>query len=189
MEYESEETVMVRKTMKINLLDGGKSLQQASRQIEQYKNDLSRKCEEICRRLSEIGVQVANTVLREGKLEDYQPSTKVSYEIDTSGNIVRAKIIISGPYILFLEFGSGIRYSGTKNPKVAELGYGPGTYPSNAPQQNPPYDNWESPTGWYYYGDDGKVHHTFGVQAKMPVYRASVEIMKSVNEVAKEIFG
>ena len=98
MEYESEETVMVRKTMKINLLDGGKSLQQAIRQIEQYKNDLSRKCEEICRRLSEIGVQVANTVLREGKLEDYQPSTKVSYEIDTSGNIVRAKIIISGPW-------------------------------------------------------------------------------------------
>lgn len=35
---------MARKTIKINLFDGGKSLQQAIRQIEQYKNDLSRKC-------------------------------------------------------------------------------------------------------------------------------------------------
>ena len=179
---------MVRKTIKINLFDGGKSLQQAIKQIEEYKNDLPRKCEEICQRLSEIGVQVANTALREGKSEDYQPSTKVSYEIDTSGNIARAKIIASGPYILFLEFGSGITYNRTKNPKAEDLGYGPGTYPSNVPQQNPPYDNWESPTGWYYYGDDGKIHHTYGVRAKMPMYHASAEIMKSIDKVVKEVF-
>lgn len=179
---------MAKRTIKIDLFDS-KSLQKAIDEINRYKNDLPRKCELLCQRLAELGVQVSNTALREGKSEDYQPSTKVSYEIDASGNIVRAKIVASGPYILFLEFGSGIRYSGTKNPKAAEMGYGPGTYPSNAPQQNPPYDNWESPTGWYYYGDDGQVHHTYGVRAKMPMYRASEEIMKSVNKVAKGVFG
>lgn len=179
---------MAKRTININLFDS-KSIQQAIKQIEQYRDDLPRKCQEICRRLSEEGVRVANSALSEGKDEGYQPSTKVSYEIDASGNVIRARIIASGPHILFLEFGSGIRYSGTKNPKASEMGYGPGTYPSNAPQQNPPYDNWESPTGWYYYGDDGRVHHTYGVQARMPMYRASVEIMKSVNKVAKEVFG
>lgn len=179
---------MARKTIKIDLFDG-KSLQQAIKQIEAYRDDLPRKCQEICQRLTEEGVKVANSALSEGKEEGYTPSTKVSYEIDANGKVIQAKIIASGPYILFLEFGSGIRYSDTKNPKAAEMGYGPGTYPSNAPQQNPPYDNWESPTGWYYYGDDGKVHHTYGVRAKMPMYRASVEIMKNVNKVVKEVFG
>lgn len=179
---------MAKRTININLFDS-KSIQNAIKQIEQYRDDLPRKCQEICRRLAEEGVRVANSALSEGKEEGYTPSTKVSYEIDANGKVIRAKIIASGPYILFLEFGSGIRYSGTKNPKALEMGYGPGTYPSNAPQQNPPYDNWESPTGWYYYGDDGKVHHTYGVRAKMPMYRASVEIMKNVNKVVKEVFG
>lgn len=179
----------MKKTLEINLFDGGKSLREAIKQIEDYRNDLPRKCQEICRRLAEEGVKVANSALSEGKEEGYTPSTKVSYEIDANGKVIRAKIIASGPYILFLEFGSGIRYSDTKNPKAAEMGYGPGTYPSNAPQQNPPYDNWESPTGWYYYGDDGKVHHTYGVRAKMPMYRASVEIIKNVDKVVREVFG
>ena len=179
---------MAKKTISVNLFDND-SIQNAIRTIEQYRDDLPQKCQEMCRRLSEEGVRVANSALTSGRSEGYQPSTRVSYEIDTRGNVVRAKIIASGPYILFLEFGSGIRYNSERNPKASEMGYGPGTYPSNAPQQNPPYDNWESPTGWYYYGEDGQIHHTYGVQAKMPMYRASVEVMKSVNRIAKEVFG
>ena len=179
---------MARKTIKVDIFNP-KSIQECIKQIEAYRDDLPRKCQEICRRLAEEGVQVAKASQSEGKSEDYQPSTKVSYEIDTNGNLVSAKIKAEGPYILFIEFGSGIRYSDTKNPKAAELGYGPGTYPSNAPQQNPPYDNWESPTGWYYYGEDGKLHHTFGVRAKMPMYNASESIRKKVEAVAKEVFG
>lgn len=179
---------MAKKTISVNLFDND-SIQNAIQTIEQYRDDLPQKCQEMCRRLSEEGVRVANSALTYGRSEDYQPSTRVGYEIDTNGNIARAKIIASGPYILFLEFGSGIRYNSERNPKASEMGYGPGTYPSNAPQQNPPYDNWESPTGWYYYGQDGQIHHTYGVQAKMPMYRASVEVMKSVNRIAKEVFG
>ena len=179
---------MAKRTININLFDS-KSIQNAIKTVEQCRDNLPEKCREICRRLAEEGVRVANSVLSEGRSEDYQPSTRVNYEIDASGNMVRAKIIASGPYILFLEFGSGIRYNSEKNPKASEMGYGPGTYPSGVPQQNPPYDNWESPTGWYYYGDDGEVHHTYGVRAKMPMYHASVEVMKSVNRIAKEVFG
>lgn len=179
---------MASKTIKMNLFDPD-SVSKAIKRIEKYRNNLTKKCEQFCKQLAEEGVQVAKASLSEGKSEDYQPSTKVSYEIDTNGNLVSAKIKAEGPYILFIEFGSGIRYSDTKNPKAAELGYGPGTYPSNAPQQNPPYDNWESPTGWYYYGEDGKLHHTFGVRAKMPMYNASESIRKKVEAVAKEVFG
>lgn len=178
---------MARKTVKIDLFDS-KSIQNAIKTIEQYRDDLPRKCQEVCRRLAEEGVKVASSALSEGKAEGYAPSTKVGYEIDVNGKVIRAKIIASGPYILFLEFGSGIRYSDTKNPKAAEMGYGPGTYPSNAPQQNPPYDNWESPTGWYYFGSDGQIHHTYGVRAKMPMYRASVEIIQKMDSIIKEVF-
>ena len=41
---------MARKTIKIDLFDG-KSLEQAIKQIEAYRDDLPKKCQEICRRL------------------------------------------------------------------------------------------------------------------------------------------
>lgn len=84
---------MARKTIKIDLFDG-KSLQRAIKQIEAYRDDLPRKCQEICRILAEEGVRVANSALSEGKEEGYTPSTKVSYEIDANGKVMRAKRIL-----------------------------------------------------------------------------------------------
>lgn len=179
---------MVRKTIKINLFDGGKSLQQAIRQIEQYKNDLPRKCEEICRRLSETGQQTALVAINEvpqGK------AVTLRMDINPSKTGCKAMLIATGKTItdadgrsfnllLAIEFGAGIRYNPKANPKASEFGMGVGTFPD----QTHAFDS----NGWYYLGDDGEWHHSYGVKATMPMYKAGVEIRKNVNKVVREVF-
>ena len=80
-----------------------------------------------------------------------------------------------------IEFGSGVRYNSIPNPKAGELGFGVGSYPGQT--------HAADPNGWYYFGDDGKWHHSYGIKATMPMYNASLEMIKSVSEVAREVFG
>ena len=53
---------MARKTIKVDIFNP-KSIQNCIKQIESYRDDLPRKCQEICRRLSEEGVRVADAAI------------------------------------------------------------------------------------------------------------------------------
>lgn len=48
---------MAKRTIKIDLFDS-KSLQSAIKQIQQYRDDLPRKCELFVRRLAEVGIPI-----------------------------------------------------------------------------------------------------------------------------------
>lgn len=179
---------MARKTIKISLFDGGKSLQQAIRQIEQHKNDLPKQCEEICRRLSEMGKQAALVAINEipqGK------AVTLRMDMDSSKTGCKAMLITTGKTVtdadgrsfnllLAIEFGAGIRYNPKSNPKANEFEMGVGTFPD----QTHAFDS----NGWYYLGDDGEWHHSYGVKATMPMYRAGAEIKKNIDKVVREVF-
>lgn len=180
---------MARKTIKINLFDGGKSLQQAIRQIEQYRDDLPRKCEEICRRLSEIGQQTALVAINEvpqGKAvilrTDISPSqTGCKAMLIATGKTITDAEGRSFNLLLAIEFGAGIRYNPKANPKSSEFGMGAGTFPD----QTHAFDS----NGWYYLGDDGEWHHSYGVKATMPMYKASVEMKQKIDSIVRDVFG
>jgi hypothetical protein len=92
-------------------------------------------------------------------------------------------LTVSSESILFWEFGSGIRFnSGTKHPKADEFGMGPGTYPGQTHVPDPGY--------WYYYpkGSDNAVRSE-GTQATMPMYKASMEMISKIHQIAKEVFS
>lgn len=179
---------MAKRTININLFDS-KSIQNAIKQIEQYRDDLPRKCQEICRRLSEEGVRVADVAINSVPIgrtitltTDINPlkigcqaiMKMIGRETQTEdGRIFRTHLAI--------EFGAGIRYNPTANPKAQEFGMGVGTFPG----QSHAFD----PNGWNYLGDDGEWHHSYGVQASMPMYKASVEMRQKIDSIVKEVFG
>ena len=179
---------MAKQTIKINLFDS-KSLQSAIKQIQQYRDDLPRKCELLCQRLAESGVQVAKTAIAEspqGKTitltTDIRPEKAGCKAIlMATGNTVTSSDGRSFNLLLAVEFGAGIKYNATANPKASEFGMGVGTFPD----QTHAFD----PNGWYYLGDDGEWHHSYGVKATMPMYQAGVEIRRQILAVAKEVFG
>lgn len=179
---------MAKRTIKIDLFDR-KSLQSAIKQIQQYRDDLPRKCELLCQRLAESGVQVAETAIAEspqGKTitltTDIRPEKAGCKAIlMATGKTVTSSDGRSFNLLLAVEFGAGIKYNATENPKASEFGMGVGTFPDQK--------NAFNPNGWYYLGDDGEWHHSYGVRATMPMYKSSMEIQRNIKEIAKEVFG
>lgn len=178
---------MARKTIKVDLLDG-KSLQKAIKQIEAYRDDLPRKCREICRRLSEEGVRVADAAINSvpiGKTitltTDINPSKMGCQAImKMTGRETRTEDGRIFYTALAIEFSAGVRYANTASPKAKDFGMGTGTFP-NAKH------SWQM-EGWYYLGDDGEWHHSYGVQASHPLYSASVAMRQKLENVVNDVF-
>ena len=105
------------------------SFRELAEKVRKYRLSLPEKCEEFARRLSEIGLQKANMILSE-HVETGQTIGSLRIENNSDGKISRMTVVVSSNAILFLEFGAGVKYSKTENPKADELGYGPGTYPT-----------------------------------------------------------
>ena len=178
---------MARKTINIDLFDG-KSLQQAIKQIEAYRDDLPRKCQEICRRLAEEGVRVADAAINSvpiGKTitltTDINPSKMGCQAImKMTGRETRTEDGRTFYTALAIEFSAGVRYANTASPKAKDFGMGTGTFP-NAKH------SWQM-EGWYYLGDDGNWHHSYGVQASRPLYSASVAMRQKLENVVNDVF-
>ena len=178
---------MAKRTININLFDS-KSIQNAIKQIEQYRDDLPRKCREICRRLCEIGQQTALVAINESP---QGKAVTLRMDIDPSKAGCKAMLIGTGKTVtddkgrtfnvLFgIEFGSGIKYNATANPLASEFGMGVGTFPDQTHALDP--------GGWMYLDKDGNWKHSYGIKATMPFYKAMTDIQRNVNDVVKDVF-
>lgn len=173
------------KTITISLSQS--SIQNAIKELRQYQNDLNRKCEEFCRRLTELGKINAEARVNESPLGKY---VTITTDIQPEKSGCKAMLIATGVTkstdcgdvntLLLIEFGAGIHYNPVDNPKAGELGFGVGTFPG----QTHAFED-----GWYYPGDDGEWHYTHGVKATMPMYNASTEMLLNIRKIAKEVFG
>lgn len=152
-----------------------KSIDNAIHQIERYKVNLVNKIDKYLERLGQEGLIVAGAIISQ---HIYSGQTMSSLDVRKIGPNKYA-LVAESEAILFLEFGTGIRYSNIKHPLASKLGYGPGTFPGKG--------NWSNPQGWYY-NLDGKRYHTFGQPASKPMYLASRRIIEKASAVAREVF-
>lgn len=180
---------MRKKTIKINLFDDGKSLQEAIRQIEQYRDELPRKAQQLCQRLAEEGVKVADVAINSVPIgrtitltTDINPSKMGCQAImKMTGRETRTEDGRIFYTALAIEFSAGVRYANTASPRASDFGMGTGTFPDAK-------HSWDM-EGWYYLGNDGNWHHSFGVQASHPLYSASMEMRQKIDSIVKEVFG
>ena len=169
------------------------SIQAAQREIQKYQQDLSRKCETLCRRLTGEGIRVAQAhiggsgfgkyILLSSEITPEQAGcravlymediSKIVSEWQTMEGVKRATV---SP-MLMLEFGSGLK---AKNPANIP-GVGTGTFPGQTHAENP--------GGWWYMDLDGVWHHSNGVSARMPMYFAGKEMRAKIVSIAREVFG
>lgn len=178
---------MAKRTININLFDS-KSIQNAIKTVEQCRDNLPEKCREICRRLAEEGVRVADAAINSvpiGKTitltTDINPSKMGCQAImKMTGRETRTEDGRIFYTALAIEFSAGVRYANTASPKAKDFGMGTGTFP-NAKH------SWQM-EGWYYLGDDGNWHHSYGVQASHPLYSASVAMRQKLENVVNDVF-
>lgn len=169
------------KTWKIPL--GSDEINSLIRDIEDYSNQLTKKLYILIERLFKEGiVTIDNNVIPH---EDITTDVKAYFEIKYSKhNTVEGILIAEGEELLFIEFGTGITYNGTAgsspHPDGVKLGYTIGDYG---------YKLGRLKDGWHYKDKQGEEHHTYGIKAQMPVYKANLQIIMTFMKVVKEVFG
>ena len=152
-----------------------KSITAAIKALERYEKEFRKKEAEFIRRLTEIGVSVAQTGF---SLADYDGENDVL--VAETQNGPRAAIIAYGKTVGFIEFGTGVKFreydsSDTefKPPPHGSYGKGKGA----------------NPHGWYYTASEGAHgRHTYGNQPAEAMLTARDVMVERVVRVAKEVF-
>lgn len=171
---------MANKTIKMEL--SHKSIQDTIKQLRAYQKSLVSKNEEFVRRLAELGIPVIDENIASAQ-GDSDKSHNTYIRINNFGGYSQATLVCEGKSLAFIEFGAGIHYntpaSTSPHPKGQEFGYTIGSYGQGNGKNE----------SWVYFADSGEWVRSYGTEATMPVYKASVEIMQSIREIAKEVFA
>ena len=166
------------KTINIDIFDPA-SIQAAVREIEAYKKWVIEKTNTLAERLAQYGLSRVQVGYASAIYDREKTGRDVTVTVEERGTGQYA-IVAGGHDVLFLEFGSGIKY-GAGHPLDSKLGMGPGTYPGQTHVPEPGY--------WWYKGEDGKRHYSVGNAPSMVMYLTSMELETEVERIAKEVFS
>lgn len=167
-----------------------KGVEALKRQLLQYKDSLSIKCENLVYRLLQSGVAVSQARISESPLGKYVTvTTNISADKMGCKGILLARGAVKesegyAPFsiLLAIEFGSGVHFNPTPNPLISsEFPYGVGTFPGQVHAYQDLWFYWDETT------QEWKPTH--GVKATMPMYNARKEIIEKATTIAREVFA
>ena len=164
-------------------------INRAIKELQSYQNSLDSKCQQLCKRLCNEGIQIAQVHIGSSGFGKYihlsseitpeKAGCKAIFYMEDTQKIVskwqnqdgvQSKEISPA---LMLEFGAGLP---AQNPANIP-GVGTGTYGSHG---NEP--------GWWYMDLQGEWHYSSGTSPKMPMYNAGKELRNRVLKIAKDVF-
>ena len=164
----------------------GSGVDEMLKGIEEHKQWLERKTDELSRRLADMGALYAEYNFS-GAL--YSGNTAHTITVEPRGENTYA-VKAEGETVLFIEFGAGVRY-GYGHPEPN--GYGPGTYPGNG--------HWDDPKGWWYPSNDAAAStrttkktgqswvHTYGNPPNAFMYNSVKDLERELEQVVREVFS
>lgn len=147
-------------------------------ELTEYKKSLDDKCNEIVRRLEEMGVERAKALcpVDTGEAKD----SIVGY-VDEGEHIAT---IIAGSHCIYIEFGTGVVGKGSPHPSPEWLAFMKWAYGSGGTI----FTTKSGKTGWYYPADDGSWKFTEGMPSRPFMYETVQFLKKQSMRVAKEVF-
>lgn len=172
------------RTITINALSA-KSLRDAAKQVDRLKKDYETKNQTFVKELAKAGiVEARNHLVGEGDSDPPDFYTDNPYaKRGNRGAYAESTLKLQGDDVAFVEFGAGVHYNGhpgsSPNPLGVKLGYTIGSY------------GWHQglEDHWWYKGDDGEEHLSYGTEATMPLFHASEHIKQEYKRIAREVFG
>lgn len=166
------------------------SINNAIRELREYKKWVEEKTKELLEQLSLIGVNEAS-IRFAGAQYDGTNDVQVGTTESSDGKSYTYTVYAEGQAVCFIEFGAGVYYNTAEYPMERPQGIvGIGEYGQGKGNQS----------SWAFYGDDpgsngilieklgGGVVITHGNPAAMPMYYASSEMKQKILSIAKEVF-
>lgn len=157
-------------------------LRKLQRDIDNYKNSLTYKCQIFVQRLAEIGVEIARVQIAE---LDAIFTTELlqSVHSEYGGTIKNGAVyfvVADSEHAIFVEMGTGI--IGAQSPY-------PGKLPAMYAQGETIHHTKNGKYGWFYQDDNGNWYFTEGMPSRPFMYNTTLELLARVPVIAKEIFG
>lgn len=176
---------MAKKTLKADL--SVSSIRQLQKNLIRYQEYLANKASQLAKRLSELGADIAQVQIADldaiftGELiasihSEYKDSTKY-------GAIFA--VVADSSHAVFVEFGTGQRGEDKPYPYPLPEGVSWDYNVGKTIRQNATTGRYY----WFYPGQDGKWHYTEGMPARPFMYLTSMELIREVPKIAKEVFG
>lgn len=152
---------------KIKMRLTSRSIEEAIREVKQYKQQLDERTKALIRALVDKGVEIAKVQVRElGAVYTGQLEASITgfFDEETGVGIIRTDC----PYAVYVEFGTGV--VGQRNP-----------HPE--PIEGWEYDiNKHGDAGWWYFNErDQKWHWTKGMESRPFMYN-TLQILKAEAE-------
>jgi len=154
-----------------------KGINQAIRELEQYKKEFMRKCNELIDEMTQQGVHVAKlftaslVAFDTGYLQD---NIEGFFDAESRVGFIRANCW----YAVYVEYGTGIVGASKSHPNAAAHGW--------------VYDvNSHGEKGWVYFSaHDGQCqfHHTKGQPSKPFMYSTYRDLQRQAKTIAASIF-
>ena len=173
------------RTIHVNVLDPA-SIDRAVREIRDYARFVRRKAMELQERVAYYIARDASAVFNSAAAADLIGEGVVTGHVEVSvqpGEDNTTLVIANGEDAVFMEFGAGVYHNGSvgsaPNPWGSDFGFTIGSYGNGNGRKDI----------WGYYGDDGKLHLTHGVPASMPMYNATMSVIRDIAEIAREVFN
>lgn len=158
------------------------SIDQAIRELTDYKKSLRENTELIVQQLVDMGTEVCRVKVIEMDIPD---TGHLLSKVDGyySPTLNAGVIYCDCDYAVFVEFGTGVK--GQASPHIgqamAQTGYqymGGTTYVTTK----------DGKVGWYYPADDGTWKFTQGMPSRPFMYETALELRQRMDEVIKEVF-
>lgn len=170
--------------MKLTISLSESSINEAIRQLKQYKRYVDEKTKLLKQRIAkELAIEAQSgftSAIVDDLLKGGGKNPEVEVSINESGGTML--VIASGEDAIWCEFGSGIYHNtpvGTSpHPRGAEMGFTIGGYGKG----------YGSRSVWGFY-QDGELKLTHGTKAQMPMYNAVKTISERVDQIAREVFA
>ena len=169
--------------MKLTIRLSNDSIEAAIRKVEEYQRTMHEKCQELSKRLAQLGMDVVNATYVGAA---YAGTNDIEVHLEFEGNT--CKIVANGSALGFIEFGTGVVYP------LGEYAAQAGAPPHGT------YGQGRGATGkkWVYKGDPGTIGEP---DSKRPglvwtngnppanAFPAAVrEMQEQAQEIAREVF-
>ena len=157
---------------KITIELSPESCKKALKELDEYRKEIQPKLDEVCKRLAEIGMQTALTILSQVR-PSYEGNAVERVDVVKIDN--GYKIVMEGEDVYFIEFGTGDGVSPHYDTSVPVAW---GSWSQSHSQML-----WNK--GFWYYDD---VRFT-GTPAYMPMFYAEQAMRENAERVVKEVFA
>ena len=164
-------------------------IDRAIKELREYQNSLCAKCQQLCERLCNEGIQIAQAHIGGSGFGKY---IRLSSEITPEKAVCKAILIMEDSQKIVSKWQNqdGVQSKEISPALMLEFGAGlPAQNPANIPGVGTgTYGTHGNEPGWWYMDLQGAWHYSSGTSPKMPMYNAGKELKEKVVKIAREVF-